>query len=97
MLLALEHAGDQDIAQLLVERDDRVHWGRVQRETLGRVARVERLAEQRLEPPPRDDHRAPSANCCMLRTSLSYSNRMSGTPWRVIAIRAGPIPQAKPL
>src|SRR5438034_7664476 len=48
------------------------------------VTRVERSIQQRLEPAPRDDHRAPPANCARNRTSLSNNSRMSGMPWRVM-------------
>src|SRR5207245_11003452 len=73
----------------------------VHRQPLGGLARVERAVEQRLEPAPRHDHGAPpfppAANCARKRTSLSNSSRMSGMRWRGIAIRSGPMPQAKPV
>ena len=96
MLLHLEHTPEQDVAQVLVQRHDGVHRRDVHSELLGDLARVERAAQQRLEPAARDDHRTPPANCARKRTSLSYSSRMSAMPWRVMAMRAGPIPQANP-
>ncbi len=50
MLLDLEHASDQDVAQVLVQRHDGVHRRDVHGELLGDLARVERAAQQRLEP-----------------------------------------------
>src|SRR5690348_5930581 len=97
MLLHLQHSGDQDVVQVLVQRDDRVHRGGVEREALRDVARIERSLQQRLEPATRNDHRAPPANCARNRTSLSNSTRISGMPWRVMAMRSGPMPHAKPV
>src|SRR5437879_13871575 len=96
MLLHVEHTPDHHLAQVLVQRHDRVHGRGVHRDLLGDLARVEGAAEQRLEPAARDDHRTPPANCARKRTSLSQSSRMSAMPWRVMAMRAGPMPQAKP-
>src|SRR5207302_5773080 len=96
MLLHLEHTPDQDVAQVLVQRHDGVHRRDVHSELLGDLARVERAAQQRFEPAARDDHRTPPANCARKRTSLSWSSRMSAMPWRVMAMRAGPMPQANP-
>src|SRR5689334_2888477 len=97
VFLHFEHAPDQHVAQVLVAWQYRVDRCRMHGQLLRDLACVERAVEQGLEPAARDDHRAPPANCSRNRTSLSYSSRMSATPWRVIAMRAGPIPQAKPV
>src|SRR5439155_1434846 len=78
VLLHLQHAGDQDVAQVLMQRDDCVDGGDVERQAVRDVARVERAVQQRLEPATRDDQRAPPANCARNRTSLSNSTRVSG-------------------
>src|SRR3989442_9086298 len=87
------------MSQVLVQRHDGVDRRDVHRQLLGRLACVQRAAEQRLEPTARDDHRVapplPPANCSRKRTSLSNSSRMSGIPWRVMAIRSGPLPHAE--
>src|SRR6266540_4315989 len=94
MLFDLQHAGDEHLAQVLVQRDDGVDGRAQHREPVGHLLGVERAAEQRLEPAARDDH---PANCRRKRTSLSEKSRMSGMPCRVIAMRSGPMPQAKPV
>src|SRR2546427_12067259 len=80
-----------------MQRDNRVDGGGVERQPMRDVAGLERSVQQRLEPATRDDHRAPPANCARNRTSLSNSSRMSGIPWRVIAMRSGPMPHANPV
>src|SRR6266540_718105 len=55
---------------------------------------ADRLAREVLEPAARDDH---LLNCSRNRTSLSKNNRISGMPWRSIAMRSGPMPHAKPV
>src|SRR5439155_9979557 len=92
--LHLQHASDQNVAQVLMQRDDGVDGGGVERQAVRDVARVERAVQQRLEPATRDDHRVPPANCARNRTSLSNSSRMSGIQWRLMAKRPGHMPQS---
>src|SRR5207244_10110883 len=92
-----QDTGDQDVIQVLMQRDNRVDGGGVERQAIRDVAWVERSVQQRLEPTTGDDHRAPPANCARKRTSLSNRSRMSGIPWRVIAMRSVPMPHANPV
>ena len=58
-------------------------------ELLGRQTRVAVLAQPCVAGPS-------SPNCSRKRRSLSKNSRRSGTPWRSIAIRSMPMPNAKP-
>src|SRR6266516_4056446 len=80
-----------------MQRHDGIDGGGVQRQAVRDITRVERSVEQGLEPATRQDHRTPPANRARTRTSLSKKSRISGIPWRVIAMRSGPMPQAKPV
>ena len=80
VLFHLEHAGDEDVAQILVQRRDPLDRRDVGGEQPLHLARVERATQHCLQPTTREDHRTPPANCARKRTSLSYSNRMSGMP-----------------
>ena len=52
----LLHQRHDDAGELLVQRPDRVHRGAEHRQLLGQVPRVERTAQERLEPAARDVH-----------------------------------------
>src|SRR3989442_13973858 len=97
MLLHLQHPGDQDVVQVLMQRDDGVDGGHVQRQALRDVTGIERSLQQRFQPAARYDHRVPPANCVRNRTSFSNSTRISGMPWRGMAMGSGPMPPAKPV
>jgi len=50
MLLHLQHAPDQDVAEVRVQGHDGIHGRGVHREPLGDLACVQRATEQRLQP-----------------------------------------------
>src|SRR3989442_12670115 len=97
VLLHLQDASDQDVAQALMQRDDRVDRGGVEGQAIRDVAWVERLVEQGLEPAARDDHRAPPANWVRNRMSLANSSRESGIPWPACPNPSVPRPPAHPV
>ena len=78
--LRLEHLGDEHVSQVLVHRHDGLHRRARHRQAFGDLARHQGAPQQRLEPPPRDDHRCGLANWERNRTSSSQNSRMSETP-----------------
>jgi hypothetical protein len=94
VLLGAQHlADDEAVGGRHADPLDPLELGPGQVEPLGeldrRQARVAVLAQPRV----RNPH---DPNCSRKRTSLSKNSRRSGTPWRSIAIRSMPIPNAKP-
>src|SRR6266478_413475 len=77
VLLHLEHACDEDLAQILMDRHDAVHWRDLAGELIGDLLARQGATEQRFEPAARDDH---LMNCSRNRTSLSKNSRISGIP-----------------
>ena len=73
----LEHLRDEDVAQVLVQRHDRLDGHAELRQPRLQVVRLERATQQRLEPATRDDH---GANWDKKRMSLSENKRMWGMP-----------------
>src|SRR6266550_3877029 len=94
MLAHLEDARHHHVAQVLMDRHDAVHRSDLPSQPVGDVLAFEGLPQQGLEPTTRDDH---LMNCSRKRTSLSKNSRISGMPWRSIAMRSGPMPHAKPV
>ncbi len=78
--LDLDHPGDEHLRQVPVNRLDPFHRAAMGGEDLLQLGRVERPAEQRLQPAAGEVHRIPRANCARNRTSLSKSRRMSAMP-----------------
>ena len=72
--------------------DDAVDLGGGHREPVRDV--LDRRRERDVVAQPRDRHL--HENCLRSRRSFSQSCRMSGSPWRSIAIRSRPRPNAKP-
>src|SRR5439155_1338560 len=69
--LHVQHTGDEDVAQVLMQRLDGVDGGDVARQPFGDLAGVERPPEQRLQPAARAEHRTPPATCARDRTTVS--------------------------
>src|SRR3989442_1472091 len=96
MLLDLEHARDEHVAQVLMDRHDAIDGRDLAREAIGDVLALERAAEQGFEPAAGNYHwawglgagalgprpQAPPgpANCSRNRTSESKNKRISGMP-----------------
>src|SRR2546426_4419125 len=84
---------------------DAVHGCDLACQAIGDVLALERTAQQSFQPATRYDHLAAEpagaagtpANCSRNRTSLSKNSRISGMPWRSIAMRSGPMPHANPV
>src|SRR5207245_9921440 len=70
VLFHLEDLGDADVAEVLVERRDRVDGYAQSGQLRFELARSERAPEQRLEPATGDDHPRRSANCARTRMAL---------------------------
>src|SRR3954454_5089641 len=104
MRLHLLYLGDQHIAQVYMQRLDRVDRSAQHGEPLAKIAYFKRSAKEIFEPATGDVHPllcsptdAPGRNWARKRMSPSYSSRMSGMPYRNMAVRGGPMPKAQPV
>ena len=56
MLAHLEHARDNDVAQVLMDGNDGVDRRDLTREAVGHISAFERAAQESFEPTPGDNH-----------------------------------------
>src|SRR5690242_2452053 len=85
---------DDHVRQVLSQRNELVDGGAVRGDHIPQLFGRELERDDGSKPVVRGVHRA---NCSRNLTSESYSKRMSGMPYRSMAMRAGPIPNAQPV
>src|SRR5690348_850084 len=90
----LDDPTDHDRGEVRAERVELVDGRYTRGDQVAQPGRCLIERHERPEPLVRDVH---SATCSRKRTSESYRMRMSGMPYRLIAIRAGPMPNAQPV
>src|SRR6185437_801462 len=90
----LDDARDDDRLQVGTQRDQLVDRGRVCRERVAQLGGCHPERDEGPQPVVRNVH---SAICSRNLTSESYRILISGIPYRLMAMRAGPMPNAQPV
>ena len=95
----LLHQRHDDVAQIGMQRLDRVHRRAQHRESLGDVGGIERTPEEVLEPPDRDVHAPPPCSAELAQEAhVAFEEEPDiGETYRSIVIRCGPMPKAQPV
>ena len=92
VLLDRQQLADDDVVPVGAPAVDALDLHPEQGQALGEALRRQVDVDELAQPAERDPHR----NCSRKRRSFSMYRRRSPTPWRRLAIRSTPIPNAKP-
>src|SRR5215468_7722119 len=96
MRTRFEHESDHDETLGHAARGDALHLEPVHGEVVHQRGNVDGNLDVAAKPGDGHDHDVGSWNCSRKRRSFSRKRRMSGMPWRTIAMRSTPTPNAKP-